>query len=260
MAMSSPLCFQPTTPTSHRFSGPSVQFFPLNSSPLASSPVSPKSSPLAAAQTRRHQYKQVASSPTLVRNRYPQRNVASSSRAAVPASDGMEIPRKAVLRERFKAKCVERAQKDRARRVSGKRGLSSDASSDGIDADMECGDDDDDEFLNDELFSRIMKTVNHKQKYQYKLSYQHDVGSSFDPELEDVDEWENELQAPPINTEPDDLNEEELAAYAEEYQMMQELQDIPLDDIFSLSDLEDVPEEEPFDWKGKGKDQDVEMD
>lgn len=51
---------------------------------------------------------------------------------------------------------------------------------------------------------------------------------------------------------------------------MQELQDLPVDDIFSLSDLEDLPEEEPFDWrtkdKGKGKaiapasSQDMDMD
>ena len=69
----------------------------------------------------------------------------------------------------------------------------------------------------------------------------------------------------PISTEPDDLDEEELAAYVEEYQLQQDLQDLPVDDLFSLSDLEDLPEEEPFDWKGKGKAQaqviqDVDMD
>lgn len=47
---------------------------------------------------------------------------------------------------------MERAQKDRARRVSGKRGLSSDPSSDGVDADMDDADEDEDEeFLNDEV-------------------------------------------------------------------------------------------------------------
>lgn len=126
-----------------------------------------------------------------------------------------------------------------------------------------------------------MQTVDKKQKHQYKLSYQHDVGSSFDPELEDVVEWEEALKgtwhihcssvcthinlhsclAPqPISTEPDDLFEEELAAYAEEYEL---LHDLAADDIFGLSDLEDIPGEEPFDWKGKGKaqaQQDMDMD
>ncbi|TCD68753.1 hypothetical protein EIP91_009899 [Steccherinum ochraceum] len=242
MAMSSPLYFPPTTPTSQRH----FSHFPSHSSPLAasSSPVSQKSSPTFAAHARRReQYKQVASSPT---------------------SDGsaQEAPRKAILRERFKAKCLERAQKDRARRVSSKRGLSSDASSDEVDADMDDGEEEnDDEYLNDELFSRVMQSVNKKQKHQYKVSYQHDVGSSFDPDLEDVVEWEEELKVPqPINTEPDDLFEEELAAYAEEYEL---LYDLAADDIFGLSDLEDIPGEEPFDWKGKGRasaPQDMDMD
>lgn len=39
-----------------------------------------------------------------------------------------------------------------------------------------------------------MQSVNTKQKHQYKLSYQQDVGSSFDPELDDIAEWENELK------------------------------------------------------------------
>ena len=56
-----------------------------------------------------------------------------------------------------------------------------------------------------------------------------------------------------LSTEPTDLDDEELAAYVEEYQVMQDLQGLPMDDFFSLSDLEDIPEEEPYDWKGKGK-------
>lgn len=56
-----------------------------------------------------------------------------------------------------------------------------------------------------------------------------------------------------LSTEPEDLDEEELAAYVEEYQVLQDLQGLPMDDFYSLSDLEDIPEEEPFDWKGKGR-------
>ena len=45
-----------------------------------------------------------------------------------------------------------------------------------------------------QLFSRIMQSVNRKQKYEYKLSYHQDVGSSYDPELEDISQWESELR------------------------------------------------------------------
>ena len=156
MAMSSPLQFQPTTPTSQRHALDVFSHHPVNSSPLASSPFSPKSSPISAAQARRRdQYKQVGSSPSLSRRRPLQgRNGESSSKQSQPASDGcmLEAPRKAILRERFKAKCLERAHHDRARRASGRRGLSSDASSDGFDADMDDADEDEDmEFLNDEV-------------------------------------------------------------------------------------------------------------
>ena len=41
------------------------------------------------------------------------------------------------------------------------------------------------------------------------------------------------------SAEPDYFDEDEVAAYAEEYELMQELQDLPVDDIFSLSDFED---------------------
>ncbi|THH32573.1 hypothetical protein EUX98_g1622 [Antrodiella citrinella] len=268
---STSLYIQPTTPTSHRHGFESYAHAPQNSSPLASSPISHKSSPISAAHARRRdQFKTAASSSSNYRRKPAQtRTAPSSSRQKPPASDGvaLEAPRKAVLREQFKARCLERAQRDRARRVSGARGLSSGPSSDDVDADMEdASDEEEEEFLNDELFSRIMQNVNRKQKHQYKLSYHDDVGSSFDPELDDVDEWENDLRIEkPLNTEPEDLDEEELAAYAEEYQVLQDLQGIAVDDIFSLSDLEDIPEEESFDWKGKGRApqlsfQDMDMD
>lgn len=39
-----------------------------------------------------------------------------------------------------------------------------------------------------------MTSLNHKRQHQYRLSYAAEVGSSFDPDMEDVAEWENELK------------------------------------------------------------------
>lgn len=67
-------------------------------------------------------------------------------------------PRKAFLRERFKQRCVERAQKSRDAEVSRKRWTASNGpSSDGFDCDMgeeEEDDDHEDSVLNDEVSDR----------------------------------------------------------------------------------------------------------
>jgi hypothetical protein len=38
-----------------------------------------------------------------------------------------------------------------------------------------------------------MESVNRRQQHSYRLSYATEVGSSFDPNLEDADAWEREL-------------------------------------------------------------------
>ena len=38
-----------------------------------------------------------------------------------------------------------------------------------------------------------MMSTQRKQKHKYRLSYSHEVGSSFDPDMEDPDAWESEL-------------------------------------------------------------------
>jgi hypothetical protein len=45
-----------------------------------------------------------------------------------------------------------------------------------------------------QLFRRIIANTAHKQNHSYRLSYSYDVGSSFDPDMEDVNRWESELQ------------------------------------------------------------------
>ncbi|OCH84603.1 hypothetical protein OBBRIDRAFT_389770 [Obba rivulosa] len=131
--MGSPLLFMPTTPSSH---SPQT-FLPLHSSPLASgsSPSPPKSSPaLAASARRRAQYKaHTHRSPT----RRAPGGAYIGSDDAQPAG-AREAPRKAVLRERFRARCAERERRRSARM-------------DEEMADTEGDDDEGEEMLNDEL-------------------------------------------------------------------------------------------------------------
>jgi hypothetical protein len=142
---------------------------------------------------------------------------AGPGRRTVVAAD--ETPQKAFLRERFKAKCIERAQRSRERVVKGKRFAGSDTSSDGFDEMMDCvedEDDDDDDVMQDEvclshfclvlkflfcslenptqLFRRIVQNTERIRKHSYRLSYNFEVGSSIDPNMEDVPGWEAELQ------------------------------------------------------------------
>ena len=39
-----------------------------------------------------------------------------------------------------------------------------------------------------------MQNVKRKTYHSYRLSYAHEVGSSFDPDMEDVGGWEHELR------------------------------------------------------------------
>jgi hypothetical protein len=39
-----------------------------------------------------------------------------------------------------------------------------------------------------------MENANRKKRYSYRLSYQDEVGSSIDPDMEDVGRWEDELR------------------------------------------------------------------
>lgn len=45
-----------------------------------------------------------------------------------------------------------------------------------------------------QLFRRIIDSAKQKRQYSYRLSFQNDFGSSIDPDMEDVVEWERNLQ------------------------------------------------------------------
>lgn len=130
----------PSTP------GRSSYYSARSHQPLVSSPlVSPKSSPVVAAQARRQaQYKT---------------RVSSSSRTSITfgqplftqnGSKTPEDPQKSLLRERFRARCFERAQKEREEKVKRQRTASS--SDVFFDAEMDCDEDeDDDSVMKDEV-------------------------------------------------------------------------------------------------------------
>ncbi|KAF8628067.1 hypothetical protein AX17_006070 [Amanita inopinata Kibby_2008] len=185
--------------------------------------------------------------------------LSSDSRGSTPTQRA-EDPLKSFLRQKFRARCIERAAKAREQQIKRRRhsggSFSSDASSDGYDEAMDEDDEEDDEWvMRDELFRRIMESSQRKKQHAYRVSYALEVGSSFDPDMEDVATWEEELRACPAASTsasnearssdenmppPPDLEEEEVAVYAEELSALAEFDDIPEEDLFSWSDFEDV--------------------
>ncbi|KAI5117281.1 hypothetical protein M0805_005606 [Coniferiporia weirii] len=211
--MSSAVAFLPQTPASSRFVSFTHNNRPTKSSPLAPMACAPSSSPgpispVADAQARRRsQFKSRTAGPSNRAVSSPARSayrvapipfVLGTSRSQVTAETGQA----AFLRERFKAKCFERARRAREKSVQRRRASASDASSDGFDVDMlidEADEKDDDGIFDDELFQRIVKNERRKLTHAYALSYELDVGSSFDPDIEDVAEWEEHVHAQQSN-------------------------------------------------------------
>lgn len=144
--MASSLAFVPQTPTHTRALSTFNEHRPTRSSPLApvslSQPSSPAPvSPIAEAQARRKgQYKQRPPASTSVaslksKGRY--RKAPSSPIPFILGPPSAEDGQTAFLRERFKAGCLERAKRAREKNIARRRAsANSDASSDGVDADM----------------------------------------------------------------------------------------------------------------------------
>ncbi|KAJ3761190.1 hypothetical protein EV360DRAFT_38325 [Lentinula raphanica] len=257
---SSPARFIPSTPSTNRIKSYSLSrtnHRPLNSSPLAHDNSSPISSPVAEAQARRQsQYKsRVPSGSQRSRHSLP----PSSSSKVAGSSAGGSDSQKAMMRDRFKQRCLERAEKARAKARASKR-----KSGDIFDDAME-----------DDLYQRIVMNQAHQQRHAYLRSYYAEVGSSFDPDLEDVTTWERELQCMPsyfelyphsntqpnspvgqssaqgvqdtIEMTPEELEQAELEAYAEECERqvaLAEFEDIPLDELFDEEELKELMADE----------------
>ncbi|KAK0193532.1 hypothetical protein F5146DRAFT_1031120 [Armillaria mellea] len=200
---------------------------PIKSSPLASqstSPLSPTfSSPLSAAQARRKsQYKTMtpSSGTSPVSKRFPRRTVSVSAPLFGSDASTPEQSQKEFLRQRFQTRCFQRAAKARESAVKRKRHGSGDRT----------------EVLKDEFFQRIVEHANRRTQHAYKLSYADEVGSSLDPDMEDLGAWEAELHESESSPRREELTPEEreiaeLQAYANECERQA-----------ALADLEDIPE------------------
>ena len=148
----------PSTPSSRlHHSDHSSPYYPVYSSPLASSEAggsSPPQSPTYVAR-RRSQFKSRGEFPIPTTDRrQSSRRVTTGT---IPFSltrreqqgSAEEPTRTTILRERFKARCIEKANQDRERKIKGKR-RAVELSSDGFDELMDCEEDeDDDAFMND---------------------------------------------------------------------------------------------------------------
>jgi hypothetical protein len=147
----------PTTPT-HGYT-----FQPMHSSPLAfpaSSPVSSASASTSVATRdtrgrRQSQYKSLASARAPVTppsaRRMPSVPMTAPGALSAPAParrPSTEAPQTAFLRERFRARCAERAVRARADAVAAKRYASSEPGSSDVEMDE---DSDEDAFLEDEV-------------------------------------------------------------------------------------------------------------
>lgn len=249
--------FTPSTPSSHHSYDYSYAHIPSHSSPLASSEAggsSPTQSPsLHASERRRAQYKTFGDVESPTHSRRPTRRsttgiIPFSLSPNAQAGPSEEPTRTTMLRERFKARCIERANQERQRRINSKR-REIDLSSDGPDELMD-DEEDDEAVLDDPFFQRIMQNLKSKEKYSYRVSYAYDVGDSFDPDMENIDEWvTNVPDEVPKHVLPDEeeLDDEVLAQMAAEREL---LEGLDLDEVFSYSDVEDYPTQ----------DEDMEMD
>ncbi|KIJ63820.1 hypothetical protein HYDPIDRAFT_112790 [Hydnomerulius pinastri MD-312] len=258
MQSSSPFSQIPSTPSrSSYYSARSHRSHqPLNSSPLASPSMS---SPTSAAQERRRSQYKSAAPRTQTSYRTPETTAKLLFSKSVS-----EDPQKTFLRERFQARCRERAQRQREKAVNSRR--SSDAFSDEF---MDCDEEESDEaIMQDELFRRIMQSTSHKKKHSYRLSYSLEVGSSFDPDMEEASTWERELQySAPSSAEaepsPEELEEEELMEYAERCAILADFADLDVaaEDFSAWSDIEDMPPDSSQETlKGQKTHQDSDMD
>ncbi|KAL5521595.1 hypothetical protein ACEPAF_2343 [Sanghuangporus sanghuang] len=243
--MANALAFVSQTPTHSLVFSSFNEHRPTKSSPLAPVSLPPSSSPTPASpivevQARRKgQYKQRTPASTTVaslKNRGRYRTAPASPIPFILGPVTAEDGQAAFLRQRFKANCLERAKRAREKDVARRRAsASSDASSDGADADMmvdgEEDEADDDSGFDDELFRRVIANEKRKRAHAYALSYELDVGSSFDPELEDPASWEEDLlNSPSSRSQPRQQHSNEES-----------------DNILPPDDFEEIPDFDEFD-------------
>ncbi|KAG9005306.1 hypothetical protein FRB93_009860 [Tulasnella sp. JGI-2019a] len=219
-----PMSASPRTPLQPRLLNHHHQSQPQStggpfSSPLASGSSSPSCAPSSPLNPYSHSsaknyYSLVPKGDQNRRASYKTRR-SGYSLTAVTNTASDEVPRKALLRDRMKVKCAARIEQDRTKSQKKKKtkGLFDQSSSDGGELDMMDDDDEREDSMDDPLFLRFMAADIRREKHREEYNFQRLVGSSFDPEREDVAEWENHLRAGgPISPAPhvvDDYEDEE---------------------------------------------------
>ncbi|KAF9511994.1 hypothetical protein BS47DRAFT_1346152 [Hydnum rufescens UP504] len=163
-----------------------------SSSPPNSSPLNPNYKYNNPPSQRRASFK----TQFQIQSRYtrpPQQRVhVSVNPSALSTSD--DTPQKALWRERFRRKCAERSERDRAKFKSAKRhsgGMSSPSDSAfDEDADMETEGLDD---MDDDLYRRLMISDSQRRA---RISFTHAMVSSVDPDMENFEELVREFAGP----------------------------------------------------------------
>ncbi|KAG8919834.1 hypothetical protein FRC01_001074 [Tulasnella sp. 417] len=161
----------------------------------SSSPCAP-SSPLNPYSAR---------SATLPSNRKAQYKARRPAYSLAPAP---EPPVNGFLRDKIIAKCAARVTKDREKAKEKERQKYASSSSEAGSSDVEMssdGEDEDDtkDEVDDALYMRLMADQNRRERHNQMYLFERQVGSSFDPDIEDLAEWEEE--EPPQVEALDDL-------------------------------------------------------
>ncbi|KAG8895232.1 hypothetical protein FRB99_000692 [Tulasnella sp. 403] len=160
------------------------------------------------------------------RTSYKARRPVASGTSATP-----EAPFASFLRDKMKAKCVERIAKDRSK--ARKKFQMNSSSEAGGSSDAEMEEDEDEEMADDDpMLLRFMAAEMRRQRHREQYLFECQVGSSFDPDMEEFYTSENpgggENGTDPkdeFDFESDD--DEALAAEYEEYLQAQAAQQSP---------------------------------
>ncbi|KAG8955386.1 hypothetical protein FRC04_008737 [Tulasnella sp. 424] len=174
----------------------------------SSSPCAP-SSPLNPYSTHKGRSARSSlsssASASLPSNRKAQYKARRPAYSLTPAP---EPPVNGFLRDKIIAKCAARVAKDRKKAQEKEKRKYASSSSEAGSSDVEMSSDGDDEDetkdeVDDSLYLRLMADQKRREQHTQMYLFERQVGSSFDPDIEDLAEWEEGDE--PQEEAPDDL-------------------------------------------------------
>ncbi|KIO31926.1 hypothetical protein M407DRAFT_122155 [Tulasnella calospora MUT 4182] len=198
---------------------------PHSLSQHSSSPCAPSSplNPYTARKGRSSRSSLSSSgSATLPSNRKAQYKARRPAYSLAPAP---EPPVNGFLRDKIMAKCAERVAKDREKAKKREKRKYASSSSEAGSSDVEMssdGEDEDDakDEVDDSLYLRLMADQNRRDRHNQMYLFERQVGSSFDPDIEDLAEWEEDerpQEAPEDLEDYFDDDEDQLLSAYEDY-------------------------------------------